>query len=243
MGGLGGFSEGMCIVYEFGFEWIWFMDDDVEVFLEGFVKMGVWSSWFKSIQGCCYDYDGSEFYWQYCIVECMGILIFFVLFGFDEFGYKEMNSGCFEGMFIYCLIVCQIGLFDLCFFIYWDDQMYGWFVFCCIILVIVDEFVLCCMCEIKQWDMGICYMNVLSNVYCYYIMCNCGFIKQYYCVYGVYNLVLFVFGFMVMFFKELIWFVFVEWIVCGISNLFCGICDGVKVGCDCFWQLMVLLEV
>lgn len=241
-GGSGGFSEGMRTAYELGSEWIWLMDDDVEVLPEGLAKMGVWTSRFKSIQGRRYDYDGSEFYWQYRIAERMGIPIPFAPSGFDESGYKEMNSGCFEGMFIHRSIVRQIGLPDPRFFIYWDDQMYGWLASRRTTSVIVDEFVLRRTREIKQWDMGIRHMNASSNAYRYYIMRNRGFIKQYYRAHGVYNPVLFALGSTATFFKELIRLVFVERTVRGTSNLFRGIRDGAKVGRDLSWQPMAPLE-
>lgn len=241
-GGSGGFSEGMRTAYEIGSEWIWMMDDDVEVLTEGLAKMGAWGSRFKSIQGRRFDYDGSEFYWQYRIAERMGIPIPFAPSGFDETGYKEMNSGCFEGMFIHRSIVQQIGLPDPRFFIYWDDQMYGWLASRRTTAVIVDEFVLRRTREIKQWDMGIRHMNASSNAYRYYIMRNRGFIKQYYRVHGVYNPVLFGLGTAATFFKELIRLVFVERTVRGTSNLFRGIRDGGKVGRDRSWQPMAPLE-
>jgi rhamnopyranosyl-N-acetylglucosaminyl-diphospho-decaprenol beta-1,3/1,4-galactofuranosyltransferase len=39
-GGSGGFSEGMRVAYELGSEWIWLMDDDVEVIPDGLARMG-----------------------------------------------------------------------------------------------------------------------------------------------------------------------------------------------------------
>jgi hypothetical protein len=111
-GGSGGFSEGMRVAYELGSTWIWLMDDDVEVLPDGLAKMGAWAPRFKSIQGRRYDFDGSEFYWQYRVAEPLAIPIPFAPSGFDESGYKEMNSGCFEGMFIHRDIVGQIGLPD-----------------------------------------------------------------------------------------------------------------------------------
>ncbi|MBM3716397.1 MAG: glycosyltransferase, partial [Actinobacteria bacterium] len=96
-GGSGGFSEGMRVAYELGSQWMWLMDDDVEVVSDGLARMGRWAPRFKSIQGRRYDYDGSEFYWQYRIAEAMGIPIPFAPAGFDDSGFKPMNSGCFEG--------------------------------------------------------------------------------------------------------------------------------------------------
>lgn len=241
-GGSGGFSEGMRTAYELGSEWVWMMDDDVEVVQDGLARMGAWTPRFKSIQGRRYDYDGSEFYWQYKIAERMGIPIPFAPAGFDASGFKEMNSGCFEGMFIHRSIVQQIGLPDPRFFIYWDDQTYGWLASRRTTAVIVDEFVLRRTREIRQWDMGVRHLNASSNAYRYYIMRNRAFIKQYYRVNGVYNPVLFGLGTTATFFKELIRLVFVERTVRGTSNLFRGIRDGGRLGRDRSWKPMPPLE-
>lgn len=237
-GGSGGFSEGMRIAYEVGSSWIWLMDDDVEVLPDGLAKMGKWAPRFKSIQGRRYDYDGSEFYWQYRVAEPLGIPIPFAPSRFDESGYKEMNSGCFEGMFIHRDIVAQIGLPDPRFFIYWDDQLYGWLASRKTTSVIVDEFVLRRTREIKQWDMGIRHMNASSDAYRYYIMRNRAIIKQYYRALGVYNPVLFAAGTALTFGKELIRLVFVERKVRGTSNLLRGLRDGRKISRDRSWQPM-----
>lgn len=237
-GGSGGFSEGMRVAYDLGSTWVWLMDDDVEVLPDGLARMGKWAPRFKSIQGRRYDYDGSEFYWQYRIAERMGIPIPFAPAGFDESGYKEMNSGCFEGMFIHRDIVEQIGLPDHRFFIYWDDQVYGWLASRKTTAVIVDEFVLRRTREIKQWDMGIRHMNASSNAYRYYIMRNRAHIKQYYRAFGVYNRVLFAAGTALTFAKELIRLFFVERTVRGTSNLFRGLRDGRAIARDRAWRPM-----
>ncbi len=240
-GGSGGFSEGVRIAYELGSEWIWLMDDDVEVIPDGLAKMGRWAPRFKSIQGRRYDYDGSEFYWQYRIAERMGIPIPFAPASFDASGYKPMNSGCFEGMFIHRDIVAQIGLPDPRFFIYWDDQLYGWLASRRTPSVIVDEFVLRRTREIKQWDMGVRHMNASSNAYRYYIMRNRAIIKRYYRALGVYNPVLFGLGTALTFAKELIRLVFVERTVRGTSNLWRGLKDGRTIARDRDWAPMPAL--
>ncbi|MBM7463737.1 glycosyltransferase [Microbacterium dextranolyticum] len=237
-GGSGGFSEGMRVAYELGSTWIWVMDDDVEVMPDGLARMGAWAPRFKSIQGRRYDFDGSEFYWQYRIAERMGIPIPFAPSGFDASGYKEMNSGCFEGMFIHRDIVGQIGLPDPRFFIYWDDQTYGWLASRVTTSVIVNEFVLRRTREIKQWDMGIRHMNASSDAYRYYIMRNRAIIKRYYRAAGVYNPVLFGLGTTLTFGKELIRLLLVERTVRGTSNLFRGLSDGRKIAKDASWQPM-----
>ncbi|ANG85245.1 glycosyl transferase [Microbacterium aurantiacum] len=237
-GGSGGFSEGMRVAHEIGSTWIWLMDDDVEVIPDGLAKMGKWAPRFQSIQGRRYDYDGSEFYWQYRVAEPLGIPIPFAPAGFDASGYKEMNSGCFEGMFIHRDIVSRIGLPDPRFFIYWDDQLYGWLASRQTTSVIVDEFVLRRTREIKQWDMGIRHMNASSNAYRYYIMRNRAYIKHYYRELGVYRPVPFAIGTALTFGKELIRLFFVERTVRGTSNLFRGLRDGGKISRDRSWKPM-----
>src|SRR5918993_224562 len=240
-GGSGGFSEGMRVAYELGSTWIWLMDDDVEVLPDGLARMGAWAPRFKSIQGRRYDFDGSPFYWQYRVAEPLAIPIPFAPAGFDESGFKPMNSGCFEGMFIHRDIVEQIGLPDPRFLIYWDDQMYGWLASRKTTSVIVNEFVLRRTREIKQWDMGIRHLNASSNAYRYYIMRNRGHMKNYYRALGVYNPLLFGVGTALTFGKELIRLLAVEHTVRGTSNLFRGIRDGRKITRDRSWKPMPAL--
>lgn len=241
-GGSGGFSEGMRVAYELGSQWIWLMDDDVEVIPDGLARMGAWAPRFRSIQGRRYDFDGSEFYWQYRVAEPLAIPIPFAPAGFDESGYKEMNSGCFEGMFIHRDIVAKIGLPDPRFFIYWDDQLYGWLASRHTTSVIVNEFVLRRTREIKQWDMGIRHMNASSNAYRYYIMRNRAILKQYYRAVGVYRPIPFNMGTALTFAKELIRLLVVERTVRGTSHLFRGIRDGHTIAKDRSWQPMPPLE-
>ncbi|MBO3662035.1 glycosyltransferase [Microbacterium sp. NEAU-LLB] len=241
-GGSGGFSEGMRIAHEIGSEWIWLMDDDVEVLPDGLARMGVWTPRFKSIQGRRYDYDGSEFYWQYRIAPTLAIPIPFAPAGFDASGYREMNSGCFEGMFIHRDIVTKIGLPDPRFFIYWDDQTYGWLASRQTTSVIVNEFVLRRTRELKQWDMGVRHLNASSNAYRYYIMRNRGIIKHYLRAHGAYRPVRFATGSALTLVKELIRLVAVEHTVRGTSNLWRGLRDGWKIGADRSWAIMTPLS-
>jgi rhamnopyranosyl-N-acetylglucosaminyl-diphospho-decaprenol beta-1,3/1,4-galactofuranosyltransferase len=237
-GGSGGFSEGMRLAYELGSQWMWLMDDDVEVLPDGLARMGAWSPRFRSIQGRRYDYDGSEFYWQYRVAQALAIPIPFAPSTFDASGYKEMNSGCFEGMFIHRDIVQRIGLPDPRFFIYWDDQMYGWLASRITTSVIVDEFVLRRTREIKQHDFGVRHMNASSDLYRFYIMRNRAFIKKYYRELGVYQPVPFAVGTALTFVKELIRLALVERTVRGIPHLFRGLREGRRIGRDRTWKPM-----
>lgn len=241
-GGSGGFSEGMRVAYELGSTWIWLMDDDVEVLPDGLARMGVWAPRFKSIQGRRYDYDGSEFYWQYRLSIPLGIPIPFAPAGFDATGYREMNSGCFEGMFIHRDIVQKVGLPDPRFFIYWDDSVYGWLASLQTTSAIVNEFVLRRTREIKQWDMGVRHLNASSNAYRYYIMRNRGIMRHYFAEHGAYRPVLFALGTALTFAKELIRLIAVERTVRGTSNLFRGMRDGRRIAKDRSWRTMPPLD-
>lgn len=237
-GGSGGFSEGMKVAYELGSEWIWLMDDDVELVSDGLAKMGKWTPRFRSIQGRRYDYDGSEFYWQYRVSVPLGIPIPFAPAAFDDSGFKEMNSGCFEGMFIHRDIVQQIGLPDPRFFIYWDDTIYGWLASLKTTSVIVNDFVLKRTREIRQWDMGLRHLNASSDAYRYYIMRNRAYMRHYYKQHGAYRPIAFAAGSTLTFVKELIRLTIVERKFRGTSNLFRGIRDGRKLSKDATWAPM-----
>lgn len=63
------------MAYDLGATWLWLMDDDVEVLPDGLRRMGVWAERFHHVQGRRYDYDGSEFYWQYRLSIALGIPI------------------------------------------------------------------------------------------------------------------------------------------------------------------------
>jgi rhamnopyranosyl-N-acetylglucosaminyl-diphospho-decaprenol beta-1,3/1,4-galactofuranosyltransferase len=240
-GGAGGFSEGMRVAYELGSTWIWLMDDDVEVNPAGLPNMGRWAPRYKSIQGRRYDYDGSEFYWQYRLSIPLGIPIPFAPAGFDEKRYRVMNSGCFEGMFIHRDVVQKVGLPDPRFFIYWDDSVYGWLASRQTTAVIVDEFVLKRTREIKQWDMGTRHLNASSNAYRYYIMRNRGHMKHYFRTHGAHRPLRFAIGTFLTFAKELIRLVAVERTVRGTSNLWRGWRDGITISRDRSWTPMPAL--
>ncbi|MBW3638456.1 MAG: glycosyltransferase family 2 protein [Actinobacteria bacterium] len=240
-GGAGGFSEGIRVAYDLGATWLWLMDDDVEVLPDGLRRMGVWAERFHHVQGRRYDYDGSEFYWQYRLNIALGIPIPFAAAGFDERGYRAMNSGCFEGMFIHRDVVRRIGLPDPRFFIYWDDSVYGWLASRVTPSVIVDEFVLKRTREIKQWDMGLRHLNASSDRYRYYILRNRGIMKHYFEAHGAYRPALFTLGTALTFGKEIIRLVAVERTARGTSHLWRGLRDGRRIARDRSFDVMPAL--
>lgn len=241
-GGAGGFHTGVKTAYELGASWIWMMDDDVEVISDGLGKLGKWAARFQVIQGRRYDYDGSEFYWQYRISDRLAIPIPFAPSDFDLTGYREMNSGCFEGMFIHRDVVRRIGLPDPRFFIYWDDQLYGWLASRITTAVIVNEFVLRRTRDIRQLDLGVRHFNASSDPYRYYIMRNRAILKQYYRVHGMWYPGAFALGTALTFIKEILRLILVEKTIRGTSNLFKGLRDGQKIARDRTWKPMRSLE-
>lgn len=237
-GGAGGFSEGVRVAYESGAEWLWLMDDDVEVLPDALGRLGTWAPRFGSIQGRRYDYDGSAFYWQYRISPSLAIPIPWAPASFDSSGYRVMNSGCFEGMFIHRDIVQALGLPDPRFFIYWDDTVYGWMASQLTTAVVIDEFILRRTREIKQWDMGVRHLNASSDTYRYYILRNRGIMKHYFSAFDSYKPIRFAFGTALTFAKEIIRLLIVERKVRGTSNLFRGLRDGRKIARDRSYLVM-----
>ena len=237
-GGAGGFSEGMRVAYERGATWMWLMDDDVEVLPEGLALIAPWTRQFRHIQARRYDYDGSEFYWQYRLCIPLGIPIPFASPSFAASGFREMNSGCFEGMFIRHDVVREIGLPDPRFFIYWDDSVYGWLASLVTRSVIVEDFVLRRTREIKQWDMGIRHLNASSDRYRYYIMRNRGLMQHYFRAHGAYRPGWFALGTVLTFAKEIVRLLVVERTARGTSHLLRGIRDGRRIGRDRTFAVM-----
>ncbi|WP_330857422.1 hypothetical protein [Glutamicibacter sp. HZAU] len=172
----------------------------------------------------------------------MAIPIPFAPSEFDVTGYREMNSGCFEGMFIHRDVVRRIGFPDPRFFIYWDDQLYGWLASRITTAVIVNEFVLRRTRDIRQLDLGVRHFNASSDPYRYYIMRNRAILKQYYRVHGMWHPGAFALGTALTFIKEILRLILVEKTIRGTSNLFKGLRDGQKIARDRNWEPMAPLE-
>lgn len=124
-GGAGGFHEGVKHAYEYGAEWIWMMDDDVEPVPNALQTMLSYSDRSGCIQGDKGYLDGRREQWERAAdlrrsgrrkrlailpdTECVSVKV-----------------GCFEGMLIRREIVSKIGYPDGRFFIGGDDVAYGY---------------------------------------------------------------------------------------------------------------------
>ncbi|MCW2749137.1 MAG: glycosyl transferase, partial [Aeromicrobium sp.] len=60
-GGSGGFSEGTKVALELGADWVWLMDDDVEILPDAMAQFAPWMQRFQVIHGRRYDFDGTPF--------------------------------------------------------------------------------------------------------------------------------------------------------------------------------------
>ena len=159
-GGSGGFCEGTRTALELGAEWVWLMDDDVEILPEALERFAPAMERFRVIHGRRYDFDGSPFYWQAKFNQFLGVpLPYGFRRTFDDEGYAITNSGTFEGMLIHADVVRTIGLPDPRFFITWDDAAYAWLAAQHTDVVYMDAFVLQRKREQQQVNLGVRHLN------------------------------------------------------------------------------------
>lgn len=126
-GASGGFNEGIKRAYEYGAEWIWTMDDDVEPLKNALETQLSYSNISECIHPRKRYLDGSLFVWESFLNWQIGRVIYFEKDISFENGkrFTFMNTGCFEGMLISRRIVEKIGYPDKRFFINHDDMIYG----------------------------------------------------------------------------------------------------------------------
>ena len=99
---------------------------------------------------------------------------------FDEKGYLEMNTACFEGGLFKRSIVQKIGVPDYRFFIYWDDTIYGYLASKHTTPVVVNDFIMRRTRTINNWDIaGKRKLNSTSDMNRYHIMRNRGYMARY----------------------------------------------------------------
>lgn len=126
-GGAGGFSAGLQIAFNDGFDWFWLMDDDVEPYPDGLAQLLA----FRNVSGCIHgrrrNPDGTTVTGIECFSERTVTTkrIPDPLFLVNSHA-QPINTGCFEGMLIAREVVSQIGFPDADFFITWDDTYYGY---------------------------------------------------------------------------------------------------------------------
>ncbi|MCL2807919.1 MAG: glycosyltransferase [Coriobacteriia bacterium] len=192
-GGSGGFSKGMDLAYQAGAEWVWLMDDDVKLLPDALEKLVSWMPWalendHLSIQGRRYNYDGSNFYWQYHFIEKLGIPnpVAPSQFKKDE-NFRPMNTACFEGGLFHRSVIERIGIPDYRFFIYWDDTIYGYLASQVTKPILINDVLMQRTRHIDSIKLGsVRKLNSTSNMIRYYIMRNRGHMARYMQLYGDY---------------------------------------------------------
>ncbi|WP_290514469.1 glycosyltransferase [Aeromicrobium sp.] len=237
-GGSGGFSEGTRVALELGADWVWLMDDDVEILPDAIEQFAPWMQRFKVIHGRRYDFDGSPFYWQAKFNEFLGVPLPYGRKQFNRDGYALTNSGTFEGMLIHADIVRKIGLPDPRFFISWDDATYAWIAAQHTDVVYVDAFVLKRKREQKQINLGIRHLNDGSALFRFHVIRNRAYVGQYFDEYGKLNRFGFGLGTALTLAKEVFRLVVVQHTLKGVGDLVRGFRASRKLWHDTTWRPM-----
>jgi rhamnopyranosyl-N-acetylglucosaminyl-diphospho-decaprenol beta-1,3/1,4-galactofuranosyltransferase len=237
-GGSGGFSECVRLAIEAGVDWVWLMDDDVEVLPEALNQFAPWMRRFKVIHGRRYDTDGSPFYWQAKFNNFLGVPLPFSSRHLNTYGYAVTNSGTFEGMLIATEIATRIGLPDPRFFITWDDATYAWLAAQITEVALVDEFVMQKKRPQRQVNLGLRHLNDASPMVKYHFLRNRAYVGRYFQVHGKLNRFGFALGTGLTFAKEVFRLIVVEHHLTGFDRLVDGWRDGRKIWADPDWQPM-----
>lgn len=237
-GGAGGFSEGVRVALEQGAQWIWLMDDDVEILPEALGRLAPWMERFAVVHGRRYDVDGSPFFWQAKFNEFLGVPLPYTRKAFSAQGYAITNSGTFEGMLIRADVVKRIGLPDPRFFITWDDAVYAWLASRHTDVAYVDAFVLQRKRAQRQVNLGFRHLNDSSTLVKYHMMRNRAYVGRYFAVHGKLNRIGFSLGTALTFAKEVFRLVVVEHSLRGLPALQRGWRDGRKIWKDKSWRPM-----
>ncbi|MGZ5406295.1 MAG: glycosyltransferase [Aeromicrobium sp.] len=238
-GGAGGFSEGTRVSLENGADWVWLMDDDVEILPDALEKFAPWMARFTCLHGRRYDYDGSPFYWQAKFNDFLGVPLPYTRKTFNKEGFALTNSGTFEGMMISADVVRQIGLPDPRFFISWDDAVYAWLAAQVTDVAYVDAYVLKRKREQKQISLaGVRHLNDSSPLARYHVMRNRAYVAKYFESQGKLNRFGFALGTCLTFAKEIFRLIAVEHTLRGSGVLVKGVRDSRKLLADKTWKPM-----
>ncbi|ROR72123.1 glycosyltransferase [Bogoriella caseilytica] len=237
-GGAGGFSEGVRLAVEAGADWIWLMDDDVEILPEAMDRFEPWMDRFAVLHGRRYDVDGTPFFWQAKFNQFLGVPLPYTRRAFSDEGYAITNSGTFEGMLIRTDIVRSIGLPDPRFFISWDDAIYAWLASRQTEVAYVDAFVLKRKRAQRQVNLGLRHLNDSSALAKYHVMRNRAYVGRYFAEHGKLNRPGFALGTVLTLAKEIFRLVVVERSLRGLGVLMRGVRDGRRIWRDREWAPM-----
>tara|TARA_R110001599_G_scaffold353864_1_gene600864 strand:+ start:34814 stop:35692 length:879 start_codon:yes stop_codon:yes gene_type:complete len=126
-GGAGGFSHGMRLALEGGYDWIWTMDDDVEPAadcLEVLLKYTDISECLNSTK--IFTENNEVQYWEQYFDFATARLVDLKNASFEnEKPWCAVNVTCFEGMLVSRNILEKVSPPDPAYFIYHDDTVFG----------------------------------------------------------------------------------------------------------------------
>ncbi|WP_144670945.1 glycosyltransferase [Arthrobacter sp. U41] len=238
VGGSGGFSRGVEIALGAGAEWLWLMDDDVEVLPGAVEALDKFTPDYSCMIGRRYDAAGKPFFWQHHFVESLGVFLPVTGDVFRKSDVFRTNVGNFEGMLIKASLARTIGLPDPRFFITWDDLIYGWLAAQQTPVVYVNAFVIKKVRAQRQVDLGVRHLNDSSDLSRRYVMRNRGHVAQYLRVHGKYNRFGFGAGTALTYLKEIVRLVLVERRLKGTGALWQGWRESRGILADSNWQPM-----
>lgn len=238
VGGSGGFSRGVEIALGAGAEWLWLMDDDVEVLPGAVEALDKFTPDYSCMIGRRYDAAGKPFFWQHHFVEALGVFLPVTGDVFRKSDVFRTNVGNFEGMLIKASLARTIGLPDPRFFITWDDLIYGWLAAQQTPVVYVNAFVIKKVRAQRQVDLGVRHLNDSSDLSRRYVMRNRGHVAQYLRVHGKYNRFGFGAGTALTYLKEIVRLVLVERRLKGTGALWQGWRESRGILADSNWQPM-----
>ena len=238
VGGSGGFSRGVELALGAGAEWLWLMDDDVEVLPGAVEALDKFTPDYSCMIGRRYDAAGKPFFWQHHFVEALGVFLPVTGDVFRKSDVFRTNVGNFEGMLIKASLARNIGLPDPRFFITWDDLIYGWLAAQQTPVVYVNAFVIKKVRAQRQVDLGVRHLNDSSDLSRRYVMRNRGHVAQYLRVHGKYNRFGFGAGTALTYLKEIVRLVLVERRLKGTGALWQGWRESRGILADRNWQPM-----
>lgn len=201
-GGSGGYFEGVRRALREGTDFVWLMDDDVELLPSSLSSLLAWVDRYDVIQGMRYDYDGGHFTWQSRLTRWSFVpTLRGPSFGPD--GATPINSGTFEGMLVAASVFEVVGLPDPRFFIVWDDSVFGWLADATGLRVgYVSEYTLRRRREPVRVQVAGRRVNTSSARHRFYVVRNRGIVERYARAHGRYRAVPFQLGTAVIVAKE-----------------------------------------
>ncbi len=238
VGGAGGFSRGVELALAAGAEWLWLMDDDVEVLPGAVEALEKFTPDYSCLIGRRYDANGRPFFWQHHFVEALGV---FLPVSRDVFRHSDVfrtNVGNFEGMLVRAAVARSIGLPDPRFFITWDDAIYGWLAAQQTPVVYVNAFVIKKVRAQRQVDLGLRHLNDSSDLSRRYVMRNRGHVAQYLRAHHKFSRPGFAAGTALTFLKEIVRLVLVERTLKGTGALWRGWRESRAILADQGWKPM-----